>query len=83
LHGATPLHCAVRENNVELVNCILEQPGVEVNRATWDGTTALCMAISCKLSAIESILRRASGMSAAANDDTSDETDSDIEEVNE
>ena len=86
MRGSTPLHIAVQMKSVELVACILEQPQVDVNRPTWDGVTALDFAILIGSTTIESILRQASGVvqaeSADYDDIDDDESDTDIEQVN-
>jgi hypothetical protein len=40
-NGATPLCIAAEQGYLELVRCLVEELGVDVNQATWDGATPL------------------------------------------
>ncbi len=41
---ATLAHCAIQMNNIELINCLLQQPSVNWNAQDSDGNTALHLA---------------------------------------
>lgn len=81
MRGATALHMAVELNDIDLVQFILEQPEVEIERQTWDHKTALDIAVGRNLSEVETLLRRHSAQTPLGDDIENESDDSGNEQV--
>ena len=75
--GLTILHIASESNNITMASFLLQQPSIEVNQLSYDGKTALDLAVSRMLSEMQQILEESGATSGPRSEPNSDSEDDD------
>ena len=76
--GRTVLHQTVESNNMDLVQVLLHQPGLQLDALTYDSRTALCLAVDRQLTQICCMLREAGADMSQITPDGTSETEVDM-----